>query len=83
MTRFQKSNLLEANHLLGQFDIILCRNVAIYFSRANRTILFNNLANHLNTHGALMIGSTESLFNVSDMYERREYMNSVYYVKKI
>lgn len=82
ITFFRKINLMEPFTSMGKFDIIFCRNVAIYFSMANRKSLFERLASQLNPHGALIIGSTESLFGVTDCYERREYHNSVYYSPK-
>ena len=82
LTFFRKINLMDPFTALGKFDIIFCRNVAIYFSMPNRKKLFDRLAQQLEPHGALLIGSTESLFGVSDCYERREYHNSVFYSLK-
>ncbi|MEW6519404.1 MAG: protein-glutamate O-methyltransferase CheR [Thermodesulfobacteriota bacterium] len=82
MTFFRKINLMEPFVNLGKFDIIFCRNVAIYFSLANRKSLFERIAAQLNPHGALIIGSTESLFGVTDRFVRREYHNSVFYSLK-
>jgi chemotaxis protein methyltransferase CheR len=82
MTFFRKINLLESFVSLGKFDIVFCRNVAIYFSLPNRKSLFERLAAQLQPHGALIIGATESLFGVTDRYHRREYHNSVFYSLK-
>ncbi|MBI5556074.1 MAG: protein-glutamate O-methyltransferase CheR [Deltaproteobacteria bacterium] len=82
LTFFRKINLMEPFGAIGKFDIIFCRNVAIYFSMPNRKSLFERLAAQLNPHGALIIGSTESLFGVTDCFVRREYHNSVFYALK-
>jgi len=82
MTFFRKINLMEPFVAMGKFDIIFCRNVAIYFSLPNRKSLFERIAAQLNPHGALIIGSTESLFGVTDRFVRREYHNSVFYSLK-
>ncbi len=82
MVSFKKMNLLEPFTGLRKFDLILCRNVAIYFSRENRKTLFERIANQLNPGGVLMIGSTESLIGISERFHRREYLNSVYYELK-
>lgn len=82
MTFFRKINLMEPFVSLGKFDIIFCRNVAIYFSLPNRKSLFDRIAAQLSPHGALIIGSTESLFGVTDRFVRREYHNSVFYSLK-
>lgn len=81
-TFFKKINLMEPFAGMGKFDIIFCRNVAIYFSAANRKLLFERLSAQLHPHGALIIGSTESLFGVTDRFIRREYHNSVFYSLK-
>lgn len=79
MARFQQFNLLSDFAPLGKFDIIFCRNVAIYFNLETRKKLFDRLAKQLNKHGALLIGSTESLLGISDRFVRQEYHNAVYY----
>ena len=38
MTNFRKQNLHEPFNTIGKFDIILCRNVAIYFNNDDRSI---------------------------------------------
>ena len=82
IANFKKLNLLEPFNIVGKFDIILCRNVAIYFKPENRKNLFERLSQQLNPNGALIIGSTESLFGVTDIYERKQYMNSTFYTLK-
>ncbi|MBT3601836.1 MAG: protein-glutamate O-methyltransferase CheR [Candidatus Latescibacteria bacterium] len=79
MARFQQFNLLSEFPPLGKFDIIFCRNVAIYFDIETRMALFDRIANQLNRNGVLLIGSTESLLGISDRFSRQEYHNSVYY----
>lgn len=41
MAEFRVCNLMQDFSVLGRFDIILCRNVAIYFSPADKVALFN------------------------------------------
>jgi len=76
---FQKHNLLNDYAKLDKFDIIFCRNVAIYFSNANRKILFDKIAGQLNDNGVLIIGSTESLFGICDKLIRVEHDGISYY----
>jgi len=82
MVMFRKQNLLEPFLGMEKFDIILCRNVAIYFSPENRRILFDRIANQLNPGGILLIGASESLMGISDRFERKDYMRSVFYQLK-
>jgi chemotaxis protein methyltransferase CheR len=79
MTTFRTLNLIEDFTSLGRFDIILCRNVAIYFDDRHRTELFNRLARVLEPDGYLIIGATESLSGICPQYVSHRYLRSVYY----
>ncbi len=82
MAVFRKQNLLEFFSGLQKFDIILCRNVAIYFSQENRRIMFDRIASQLKPNGILIIGASESLIGITDRFERKDYMRSVFYKLK-
>ncbi len=82
MAYFKKQNLLQPFVGMEKFDLILCRNVAIYFSPENRKTLFNRLANQLNPKGILIIGASESLLGITDRFVRKDYMRSVFYELK-
>lgn len=79
MASFKKLNLMEDFSALGRFDIIFCRNVAIYFTEADKTRLFARLGNALAADGALIVGSTESLTGLAPQFEPMRYLRSVYY----
>lgn len=79
LATFQRLNLLEAIPNLGTFDLVLCRNVAIYFSPANRTKLFTNIATHLKHGGALLVSLTENLGPRPAPFVRREHRGVAYY----
>ncbi|MCG8473125.1 MAG: protein-glutamate O-methyltransferase CheR [Desulfobacterales bacterium] len=79
MVSFQKLNLLRPHTGIGKFDIILCRNVAIYFTREDRLRLFKDLSRHLNEKGSLLIGSTESLSQEETPFEPQRYLNTTFY----
>ncbi|MFC1582257.1 CheR family methyltransferase [Planctomycetota bacterium] len=66
---FKKSNLLNPLDIERKFDMILCRNVAIYFSDEFRRILFANITNSLRRGGYLFLGSSESLLPDLSDYE--------------
>ncbi len=60
MVRFSHGNLLDRP---GQkfFDLIVCRNVVIYFSRPMHDKLVDNFCSALKPGGYLMLGRTETL----------------------
>ncbi|MGL4571194.1 MAG: CheR family methyltransferase [Clostridium sp.] len=45
------------------FDLIVCRNVIIYFNSETKKDIFRKLSNSLREGGLLFIGATESIYN--------------------
>ena len=66
--RFQQRNLLEPPPSPGQFDIILCRNVLLYFSAATRRAVFERLAEASRPDGVLMLGAAETVIGQTDAF---------------
>ena len=67
--RFQHLNLLESYATLGKFDIIFCRNVLIYFSNQNKSLIMEKFAKSLNHDGVLILGASETVTNYSKAFE--------------
>ena len=82
MTVFQKRNLMQSFTGIGQFDVIFCRNVAIYFSLEDRKKLFERIADVLAPDGYLIVGSTESLTGICPQFEPQRHLRSVFYQLK-
>ncbi len=82
MVNFKKINLMQPLTVMGKFDIILCRNVAIYFTLDDRKKLFSKLAQQLEPDGYLLIGSTESLTGVSSRFAPKKHLRSIFYQLK-
>jgi chemotaxis protein methyltransferase CheR len=61
---FSTRNLHQPFTGLGPFDVIFCRNVAIYFTAEDRRSIFTRMAQILQPNGWILVGSSESL---SDM----------------
>mgnify|MGYP001154506533 CR=1 FL=1 len=82
MATFKTLNLLEQFNYIGKFDIIFCRNVAIYFTLEDRKKLFNRIAEVLEPDGFLIIGSTESLTGVCPRFVPKRHLKSIFYQLK-
>ncbi len=75
---FKEHNLLKDPYPTNQ-DLIVCRNVLIYFTEEAKDEVFRKFAASLKKGGILFIGSTEQIMNYKEMgYERR---NSFFYEK--
>jgi chemotaxis protein methyltransferase CheR len=59
---FATANLLEPTQApRAQYDIIMCRNVLIYFDEETKNKVLASLATKIRANGYLIIGATESL----------------------
>lgn len=77
--RFQKQNLLT-DTFDTQFDLIVCRNVMIYFTEDAKHLLYQKFANALKPGGILFVGSTEQIFSPGQY--QLEPAETFFYMKK-
>jgi len=82
MASFKKLNLLQDFSALGRFDVIFCRNVAIYFNDADRRALFGRMERSLEPGGCLVVGAMESLSGIAPQFESKRHLRSVFYQVK-
>lgn len=59
---FKKHNLLS-DPFEKNFDLIVCRNVLIYFTEEAKNSLYHKFSNALRQGGIFFVGSTEQIFN--------------------
>ena len=83
MVSFKRRNLQDDLTSLGVFDLVLCRNVAIYFEEHFKLDLFNRLAQIIFKDGLLMLGGTESLLSHQNLFQAEQVGGSFFYRKKI
>ncbi len=83
MVRFEKLNLKDriAAKRFGQFDVIFCRNVLIYFDDEMRKSVIEMFHNQLAQDGTLFIGHSESLRNLDVKFEPIPVPQAFAYVK--
>ena len=81
LATFSRHNLLSDPMHSGSFDVVLCRNVGIYFSMDDRNRLFQRIRSSLQPPGYLLLGATESLGDDAKAgLVGRRHLNALYYV---
>lgn len=81
MVEFREMNLLE-RYMLGKFDIVMCRNVLIYFSAELKKDILTRIHATLNPGGYLILGASESLNGMPHLYEMVQCHPGIIYRKK-
>lgn len=66
--RFQQHNVLEEPPTRQSFDLILCRNVLLYFGQANRQKAFSRLCGAIAPDGYLMLGAGETVVGQTEEF---------------
>jgi len=78
---FQQIFLHRPFMLPDRFDLIVCRNVAIYFSPKPREELFGKIFRHLHPEGYLLIGSTETLGDLGNLFRETQLESRVVFLQ--
>jgi chemotaxis protein methyltransferase CheR len=69
MIEWKKLNLLESFTHLGEFDIIFCRNVLIYFDQATKSEILGRLSRSIPDDGYLVLGAAETVVGLTDAFK--------------
>lgn len=65
MVELKPHNLLEPSARFGQFDIIFCRNVLIYFDVETKAKVMAELSQRLTPEGAFVLGAAETVIGIT------------------
>lgn len=68
MIDFRVDNLFEPTIPSGHYDLIMCRNVLLYFSADRRRQVFSTLASHSSPGGFLMLGAGETVIGQTEQF---------------
>jgi chemotaxis protein methyltransferase CheR len=82
---FTRLNLMEPQRfsLLGALDVVLCRNVIIYFDRDTKRRVVESFGEQLLPGGYLLLGHSESLIQVTSAFGLCHLRNDMVYRKPI
>lgn len=78
---WNKKNLLNGSDYAqnGVFDVILCRNVLIYFSDQTVQFVLEHLSKVLSPNGLLLVGVSESLLRYGSGFTGEEHGGAFFY----
>ena len=80
---FHTANLLEPFSGLGEFDIIFCRNVLIYFDHKTKADVLGRLSASLSSDGYLVLGTAETGLGLAAAFSPLTGARGVYFKGKI
>ncbi len=69
MVNFREYNLLDHPRSLGQFDVVFCRNVLIYFDQPTKGKVLGGIADQIAPDGGLYLGGAETVLGITDRFE--------------
>lgn len=70
LVQFRQVNLIDERWPIQErFDLILCRNVMIYFTRETQTRLLHRFADHLQPGGYLFLGHSENMQGMAETFQ--------------
>lgn len=81
MVQFRQINLIRPFAMVGGFDVILCRNVLIYFDNGTKARMIDQFYDVISEGGFLVLGATESLYGITDRFETVRYGEAILYRK--
>jgi chemotaxis protein methyltransferase CheR len=79
MTRFEQLDLRRDFRFLGNFDLILCRNVLIYFDAETKTKILDSIRGLLYPDALLALGCAETVINVHQGYQSVSLNQATFY----
>jgi chemotaxis protein methyltransferase CheR len=78
--RFESLNLAEPWPRMPKIDLVLMRNVLIYFDVETKRSIFKQLERVLASDGFLFLGAAETTMGVTDAFQREKVEGASYYV---
>jgi chemotaxis protein methyltransferase CheR len=78
MVRYREFNLLEDVKSLGQFDVVYCRNVLIYFDAETKGQILGRIRSIMPDDGVLFLGGAETVLGISDAFKPIPQLRGLY-----
>ena len=68
MVQYREWNLLADLRPLGQFDVVFCRNVLIYFDQPTKAKVLDAVAQQMPADGLLYLGGAETVLGITSRF---------------
>jgi chemotaxis protein methyltransferase CheR len=82
MVQYKEWNLLTDLKALGQFDVVFCRNVLIYFDQPTKTRVLAGISALMPDDGFLYLGGAETVLGISDKFKPVPNQRGIYGISK-
>lgn len=76
---FRQFDLRQSYAALGRFDLVLCRNVLIYFDMETKKTILRSIRSVMKPESLLVLGTAETTLNIDESFSRRQYGQAVFY----
>ena len=80
MATFREFNLLTDLSALGQFDVVFCRNVLIYFDQPTKGRVLDQISRIMPPDGFLYLGGAETVLGITERFKPLEGQRGLYVV---
>ena len=77
--KFKQLNLADRFSPTGQFDVVFCRYVMIYFSDEAKKTLMKKVSSSLSPGGVMFLGNSEILSSDEGIFKKLTYNDETYY----
>jgi chemotaxis protein methyltransferase CheR len=78
MVQYRAFNLLHDFAPLGQFDVVFCRNVLIYFDQQTKVDILHRIAKLMPPDGFLVLGAAETVVGLTEAFKPLTERRGVY-----
>lgn len=78
MIRFRTANILDPADEIQRHDLVLCRNVMLYFDEVTRERAFKRVAQNMAQDGLLMLGAGETTVGRTGTFKPAQGMQGLY-----
>ncbi|MBM3785545.1 MAG: protein-glutamate O-methyltransferase CheR [Acidobacteria bacterium] len=76
---FQQFDMRSPLRALGKFDLVLCRNVLIYFDLETKKKILKEIRGVMEPGAHLILGTAETTLNIDDAYQRAVFGGTSFY----